>query len=223
MGGWARGAPGSPGETRPRRVCDGLGAPSFPTPPPPLPGAPANTLLARISVTAVLERVLVCSGGGGQELVALVELRCWGVELAGGSRACGCLVLTAWCSACQGGNSICLCLQVGFSFLAFLSFVCFKDSRRRLSQALFLPPPTSHWNPCLGALSLHSLLQHLASPPPPQGCWWWCSFPKNKIKALASEAQALVPGPSPIFAGGSQALPVPTPSLGLATTLGCVS
>lgn len=222
MGGWARGAPGSPGETRPRRVCDGLGAPSFPTPPPPLPGAPANTLLARISVTAVLERVLVCSGGGGQELVALVELRCWGVELAGGSRACGCLVLTAWCSACQGGNSICLCLQVGFSFLAFLSFVCFKTRGGDCPRLFFSPLP-----PLTGILASgrcpFTHFSNTSPPPPPQGCWWWCSFPKNKIKALASEAQALVPGPSPIFAGGSQALPVPTPSLGLATTLGCVS
>ena len=52
----------SPGETRPRRACEGLGAPS---PSPTAPGsAPTKPLLARISVTAVLERVPVCSGGG---------------------------------------------------------------------------------------------------------------------------------------------------------------
>lgn len=108
-----------------------------------------------------------------------------------------------------------------FSFLSFFFLLSALRLEEETVPGSFSPP--SH-------LSLESsprgAVPSLTSPtprPPPQCWWWWCSFPKNKIKALASEAQALVPGPSPIFAGGSQALPVPTPSLGLATTLGCVS
>lgn len=61
-GGGKRGAAGEPGGDAPaRRLRGSRGALPSPTPP---GSAPTKPLLARISVTAVLERVPVCSGGG---------------------------------------------------------------------------------------------------------------------------------------------------------------
>ena len=175
MGGWARGAPGGPGGDAPApRLRWSWGA-LLPHPSPTPPGSarkytPCADLGHRRPGAGPRLQRRRRPGVGGAERAALVALRCWGVEWAGGSRMWGCLVVTARCCGSQGGNSICLCLQVGSSFLSFLFF--FLLSALRLEETVpgsFSPPPTCHWHPHLGALSLHSLLQHLALPAPSAG------------------------------------------------------
>lgn len=76
VGGGRRGARAARGEDAPAPRLPGSWGGRLA----PLPHAsrerPTNTLLARMSVTAVLERVPVCSGGA-QELVAFREQRWW--------------------------------------------------------------------------------------------------------------------------------------------------
>ena len=148
MGGDA-GLQASPGETHPRRVCEGLGAPP---PPPLLPEARPETHSSRGSRSPPPWSGSRSAAAAGQELVALraalAELRCWGVELAEGSRRpWGRLLLAARCYGSEGENSISVCLPVGFSVLSF----CFLLSALRLKEETapgsFSPPPTCHWSP----------------------------------------------------------------------------
>lgn len=98
-GGGNAGLQASPGETRPRGACEGLGAPS---PPPLLPEARPQNHSLRGSRSPPSWSGSRSAAAAGQELVALraalAELRCWGVELAEGSRRpWGRLLLPARC------------------------------------------------------------------------------------------------------------------------------
>ena len=99
VGVFSRGTQASPGETRPRRTCEGLGAPSHP---PLLPEARPQNHSLRGSRSPPSWSGSRSAAAAGQELVALraalAELRCWGVELAEGSRRPrGRLLLPARC------------------------------------------------------------------------------------------------------------------------------